>query len=277
MVARKTRRPAGWSWGFAINECQRPARCHNTHAERVARSSRVVAADDLRRRLNGQRELLLPPGTIVTPLALEELRTQGIPIRQEEEKPTQPAKFRWGYGQDRAYSMVQTAARAVQRDGLTLQDLPAAQSTTSGWARAVAECVARGECLGGVLFCDNPAGVLHRQQGRWLAGGGGGHPQPGSASISDFCPQFSHRGDAGPNLFRDSADSENVLSGGFAACPTARPVPYENWTAMRIAEVIGNVTLSRWHPNLPWQFAGRGAVQSQGAVLRRHRPTARIS
>src|SRR5204863_7420643 len=87
---------------------------------------RVVAADELRRRLNGHRELLLPPHTIVTPLALEELRTQGIPIRREEEMPTSSATLVWGYGQDRAYAMVQNAARAAQRGGAALNELPAA-------------------------------------------------------------------------------------------------------------------------------------------------------
>jgi hypothetical protein len=116
---------------------------------------RVVTADDVRR-LNGHRELVLPPRAVVTPLALEELRTQGIQIRQEEENPARPATGLWGYGQDRAHSLVQSAARAVQRDGVALREWPAAPDTPA-WARAVAECVARGDCLGGVLFCDNPA------------------------------------------------------------------------------------------------------------------------
>lgn len=120
--------------------------------------NRVVAVEDLRRRLNGHRELLLPPQTVVTPLALEELRTRGIPVRQEDETPTQATKLLWGYAQDRAYAMVPSAARALQRAGLALKELPGGERTAAhAWARAVAECVARGECLGGVLFCDNPA------------------------------------------------------------------------------------------------------------------------
>ncbi len=119
---------------------------------------RVVAAEELRRRLNGHRELLLPPRTVVTPLALEELRALGVHVRREEEPAAQPGALPWGYGQDRAHALVQSAARAVQRDGLALQELAAAtQTPAAGWARAVAERVARGDCQGGVLFCDNPA------------------------------------------------------------------------------------------------------------------------
>jgi hypothetical protein len=119
---------------------------------------RVVAVEELRRRLNGHRELVLPPRAVVTPSALDELRTQGIYIRQEEEKAAAPVKPLWGYGQDRAHPMVQSAARAVQRDGVALRELPAADRTPApGWARAVAECVAGGGCVGGVLFCENPA------------------------------------------------------------------------------------------------------------------------
>src|SRR5437660_659773 len=87
---------------------------------------RVVAAEELRRRLNGHRELVLAPRTVVTPLALDELRMQGIRILREEEKSAQAAPVLWGYGQDRAHPLVQSAARAVQRDGLALKELPAA-------------------------------------------------------------------------------------------------------------------------------------------------------
>src|ERR1043166_3421931 len=99
---------------------------------------RVVAAEDLRRRLNGHREIVLPPRAVVTPLALEELRSQGIRILQEEEKSVLPTTALWGFGQDRAYPAVQSAARAVQREGLTLKELPAAtQAATPAWARVL--------------------------------------------------------------------------------------------------------------------------------------------
>ena len=44
-------------------------------ADHVLRwSGRVVAAEDLRRSLNGHRELLVTSTTVITPLALEQLR-----------------------------------------------------------------------------------------------------------------------------------------------------------------------------------------------------------
>src|SRR4051794_217232 len=79
---------------------------------------RVVAADDLRRRLNGHRELLLPPRAVVTPLALDELRALGVRVRREDEPATPPAAALWGYGQDRTHPMVRNAARALQGEGV---------------------------------------------------------------------------------------------------------------------------------------------------------------
>lgn len=63
----------------------------------------------------------------------------------------------WGFGQDRAYPMVQAAVRMLMREKLSLREL-SCPSDDPGclWAKAVAECLARGECKGGVLFCDDP-------------------------------------------------------------------------------------------------------------------------
>jgi ribose 5-phosphate isomerase RpiB len=63
----------------------------------------------------------------------------------------------WGWGQDRAYAEVQCARQALARERLTLSDLPAANGDIGRWARAVAECVQRGSCCGGVVFCQDPA------------------------------------------------------------------------------------------------------------------------
>jgi hypothetical protein len=63
----------------------------------------------------------------------------------------------WGFGQDRPYPMVQAAVRGLAREGLALRELSCAPGDACClWARAVAECLARGECAGGVLFCDDP-------------------------------------------------------------------------------------------------------------------------
>jgi hypothetical protein len=128
-----------------------------TDAQVLRWPSRVLAAEDLRRSLNGHREVLLPPGTVVTPLAWEHLRTNGISIkRQPTETPTAP-RGRWGFAQERPHPMVQSAVQALDREGLPFQELTApGEAEPCRWARSLADCVARGECQGGVVFCQDP-------------------------------------------------------------------------------------------------------------------------
>jgi ribose 5-phosphate isomerase RpiB len=114
---------------------------------------RVLSAADLRHTLNGQHELVVAPDTVVTPLADEELRTTGIRIVRQPAAPTNVTAA-WGHGQDRPYPLVESAVRALARQGLAVRRWPeAGDELPCRWARAVAECVARGECVGGVLFC----------------------------------------------------------------------------------------------------------------------------
>jgi ribose 5-phosphate isomerase RpiB len=55
---------------------------------------------------------------------------------------------------------VQSAVQSLARDGLTLKELrPRETASPCRWAWAVAECMARGECQGGVVFCED-AGLL---------------------------------------------------------------------------------------------------------------------
>jgi hypothetical protein len=62
-----------------------------------------------------------------------------------------------GVGQDRLHPMVASAVQAVSRAGIAFREFPSRGDQLScQWARAVAECLARGECAGGVLFCDDP-------------------------------------------------------------------------------------------------------------------------
>src|SRR5690242_16798074 len=62
----------------------------------------------------------------------------------------------WGYGQDRPYHLLGAALQAVRREGIAVTELPAANGSAAGWAKAVATCVADGTCRGGVVFCDDP-------------------------------------------------------------------------------------------------------------------------
>jgi ribose 5-phosphate isomerase RpiB len=62
-----------------------------------------------------------------------------------------------GIGQDRPHPMVSSAIQALAREGTTFREFSLeANQLPCRWAKAVAECLARGECAGGVLFCDDP-------------------------------------------------------------------------------------------------------------------------
>lgn len=63
----------------------------------------------------------------------------------------------WSYGQDRAYPMVQAAVRMLAREQVALREMSCPPDDPfCHWAKAVAECLANGECQGGVLFCADP-------------------------------------------------------------------------------------------------------------------------
>jgi Ribose/Galactose Isomerase len=123
-------------------------------------TSQVVSARDLRQALNGHRELVLPARAVITPLAAEQLRANGIRIsrRALEEPPS--SNTHWGLAQERPHVLVRSAVQALQREGVLLRELePPETSSPAAWARAVADCIARGECQGGVVFCED-AGLL---------------------------------------------------------------------------------------------------------------------
>jgi hypothetical protein len=123
-------------------------------------SGRVLSAEDLRRSLNGHRELVLPPRAIITPLAAEQLRAQGIQVTRQPQPEKPDTTARWGYIQERPHPLVGSAVQALAREGVTLKELRSlAEPSPSRWAWEVAKCVAEGECQGGVVFCTE-AGLL---------------------------------------------------------------------------------------------------------------------
>jgi hypothetical protein len=120
-------------------------------------TGRVLSAQDLRGSLNGQRELVLSSRTIVTPSAAEELRANGVHITREPAAAAPAARTPWGFAQERPQTLVRSAVQSLARDGLVLRELaPVRETAPCVWARAVAECVARGECRGGLVFCEDP-------------------------------------------------------------------------------------------------------------------------
>ncbi len=120
-------------------------------------AGRVLSAADLRHHLNGHREVVLGPHTVLTPLAGEELRSRDVQVTRAAPQGEVKSGPAWGYGEDRPYGLVRSAVQAAKRAGLQVRELPGAEgSLPCRWAKAVAECVAKGTCVGGVLFCEDP-------------------------------------------------------------------------------------------------------------------------
>src|SRR4051812_45086127 len=64
----------------------------------------------------------------------------------------------WGFAlQGQAPPMLQAALRSVLRTTAPPAPLPACNGDACHWVRAVADCLARGECHRAVLFCDDTA------------------------------------------------------------------------------------------------------------------------
>ncbi|HEV3119556.1 MAG TPA: RpiB/LacA/LacB family sugar-phosphate isomerase [Gemmataceae bacterium] len=123
-------------------------------------TGRVLCADDLRRSLNGHRELVLAPRAIITPLAHDELRSRGVTITRQTDAPAANAATAWAYAQDRPEPLVQSVVRSLERDGVALKELAAPPDASAcRWAATVARCVTDGPCIAGVVFCQD-AGLL---------------------------------------------------------------------------------------------------------------------
>jgi ribose 5-phosphate isomerase RpiB len=122
-------------------------------------SGRVLSAEDLRRTLNGHREVILSERAVITPSAAEQLRFHGVRITRET-REVRPAATGWGIAQQTPNPLVTSAVQTLHREGVRFRGLQAQPDASEDrWARAVAECIARGECPGGVVFCAD-AGLL---------------------------------------------------------------------------------------------------------------------
>jgi len=125
------------------------------NGEALRWTGRVLAFDDVRRRVNGHGELILSPTTIVTPLAADQLREQGVRVIRETAKP-QAATPTWGIAQERPHPLIESAVRVLEREGVALRQWPACDGSECRWAQLLSACVKRGECCGGVIFCGDP-------------------------------------------------------------------------------------------------------------------------
>ena len=116
---------------------------------------RLLSADDLRRHLTSQRELLLLPKTVITPLAADELKAKGVRITWEMPKTkdaVSPKQGTWCYAQEKHDAIVIAAIKALERDGITLTKLDFTM------AHKIAETIVAGH-LGGIIFCGDAATV----------------------------------------------------------------------------------------------------------------------
>jgi len=129
----------------------------NSHGGEILRwPGRVVSADELRRSLNGHRELLLPERAVITPSAAELLDAAGIRVTRESAEARPPSSGHWGLAQERTLANVSSAVGSLEREGVRFTSLPGpGSSSPCAWAQTVAERVSRGECKAAVLFCDD--------------------------------------------------------------------------------------------------------------------------
>src|SRR5215472_3237034 len=82
-------------------------------------TGKLFSADDLRRHWKDQRELVLPPGALITPLALDELRSRGVNVKRQEavsSPPSDGGKSGWAYWVEQANPVVSAAVAALERE-----------------------------------------------------------------------------------------------------------------------------------------------------------------
>jgi hypothetical protein len=99
-------------------------------------SGKLFSAEDLRRHWHGQRELVLLPRALVTPLALDELRARGITITRQARVVEKKDGSRWAYAQEHADAVVAAAVAALEREGLAWTLLEPALRSIGAWVRA---------------------------------------------------------------------------------------------------------------------------------------------
>lgn len=181
----------------------------------------VLSVDDVRRSLNGHAEILLSPRAVVTPLAMEELKLRGIRLVRGKPRPVVESSTAWGIAQESPNDLVASARKTIEREGVHFRDLSVEGSLDpAGWARAVAECIGKGDCRGGVVFCRdggltcciaNKLAGLRAIVVRTPAQAGRGSMSFGSNFVVVELP--------GPTLFEIRQILKTVCSAGTPGCP----------------------------------------------------------
>ena len=132
-------------------------------------SGRVVTADGLRQSLNGERELVVTPRTVITPLAADHLKANGVRVVREEEAAKPQAEHKeksnggWGYVLEGPFPLAGSVVQSLERDGVNLQELSIPRQSEGecgtlacSLARHAAQVVSRGDSLGAIVFCLDP-------------------------------------------------------------------------------------------------------------------------
>jgi hypothetical protein len=125
-----------------------------TNGSALCWPKRLLSADDLRRHLTSQKELVLLPKTVVTPLAADELRAKGIRVRWESATSESRSAVAggWFYAMEKRDAFVESAVQALGRDGVHLTFI-------EGSPRTCAEAVLKGHA-GGIAFWANAAALV---------------------------------------------------------------------------------------------------------------------
>ncbi len=128
----------------------------------------IVTADTLRESLNGERELVVTPRTVITPLAADHLKANGVKVIRDVKQgtpqsgPVAMAPLGWAYVQERVDPIVGSVIQSLNREEVKLSELtipiphPPNHDLGCGLAREVAQCVLRGDCRGAVVVCSDP-------------------------------------------------------------------------------------------------------------------------
>jgi hypothetical protein len=123
---------------------------------------KVLSEDDLRRHLTSQREILLAPTTIVTPLAIDFLRARKIAVRRDAAKAAEAELVQagsWGWAEDASSGLVIAAVHALAREGVPLNALSKITDPIA-WSRETANAIEAEQIAGAVAFCGAPELVV---------------------------------------------------------------------------------------------------------------------
>lgn len=118
---------------------------------------KLLSADDLRLHLTNQRELQLLPRTIITPLAVDELKAKGIRVVWQVSPVMSAANGgvesnRWFYAQEKHDTMISSVLQALSREGIVLSPL---ETMPGPWVVRFAELILANHA-GGVAMVREP-------------------------------------------------------------------------------------------------------------------------